>query len=310
MEINLSTLKTEQRNVNSMHIDNMSTMEILQVINHEDMSVTKRVQEVLPQIEQTIDAVHQSLKRGGRLFYVGAGTSGRIGVLDAVECPPTFSTPPDLIQAIIAGGSHAFVKAVEGAEDNEQLGAQDLKDRSLTELDVVIGIAASGRTPYVAGALKYANEVGARTVSLTGNKKAIISQFAEINIEVETGPEVLTGSTRMKVATAHKLILNMITTTTMIKIGKVYENLMVDLKVSNQKLKERAKNIVTTITEVSYDEAEKVLETTNYEVKPAIVMMKTGATLREAKQYISMANGFVRQAIEFAQKGRSHDDNL
>jgi len=306
----LSTLTTEMRNERSTNIDDMTTLEALTLINESDMCVTERVKDVLPQIEATVDIVYRALKQGGKLFYVGAGTSGRIGILDAVECPPTFSTPPDIVQGVMAGGVGAIVKAVEGAEDNASLGASDLKERNLTELDVVIGIAASGRTPYVCGALEYANHIGASTVSLTSNKDAIISQFADTKIEVLTGPEILTGSTRMKAATAHKLILNMITTTSMIKIGKVYENLMVDLKVSNQKLKERAKNIVSTITDVSYERAEEVLESTHYEVKPAIIMVKANVTLQEAKDLIKQTDGFVRKAIELANGKDGYHDNV
>lgn len=296
----LSALVTEMRNENSMTIDNMSTSEILSVINKEDLKVALAVQQVLPDIEMAVDRIYQALKNGGRLFYVGAGTSGRLGILDAVECPPTYSTPPELVQAVIAGGPKAIEKAVEGAEDSEELGANDLAERELTELDIVVGIAASGRTPYVAGALKYAQKIGAATVSLTSNKQAVISQFADVKIEVETGPEVITGSTRMKAASAHKLILNMLTTTTMIKIGKVYENLMVDVKVSNQKLRERAINIVSTITGTSYEKAKETLTQSNNEVKPAIVMIKANTTLDEAKRAIQQANGFVRKAIDIA----------
>ncbi|WP_339213785.1 N-acetylmuramic acid 6-phosphate etherase [Ornithinibacillus sp. FSL M8-0202] len=296
----LSALVTEMRNENSMTIDTMSTSEILSVINKEDMKVALAVQQVLPDIEMAVDRIYQALKNGGRLFYVGAGTSGRLGILDAVECPPTYSTPPELVQAVIAGGPKAIEKAVEGAEDSEELGANDLAERELTELDIVVGIAASGRTPYVAGALKYAQKIGAATVSLTSNKQAVISQFADVKIEVETGPEVITGSTRMKAASAHKLILNMLTTTTMIKIGKVYENLMVDVKVSNQKLRERAINIVSTITGTSYEKAKETLTQSNNEVKPAIVMIKANTTLDEAKRAIQQANGFVRKAIDIA----------
>lgn len=299
----LSALVTEMRNEHSMAIDNMSTGEILSVINNEDFKVAQAVQQVLPQVEQAVEKIYHSLKNGGRLFYVGAGTSGRLGILDAVECPPTYSTPPDLVQGVMAGGMKAIEKAVEGAEDSEELGAHDLEERGLTEIDVVVGIAASGRTPFVAGALKYAQKIGAATISLTSNANAIISQFADVNIEVVTGPEVITGSTRMKAATAHKLILNMLTTTTMIKIGKVYENLMVDVKVSNHKLKERAINIVSTITNVSYEKAKETLEQSNNEVKPAIVMIKAKVTLEEAKNVIDQANGFVRKAIEIASTG-------
>lgn len=297
----LSALVTEMRNEHSMTIDNMSTSEILSVINNEDLKVALAVQQVLPEVEQAVEKIYYSLKNGGRLFYVGAGTSGRLGILDAVECPPTYSTPPELVQAVMAGGKKAIEKAVEGAEDSEELGANDLAERGLTEIDVVVGIAASGRTPYVAGALKYAKKIGAATVSLTSNKNAVISQIADVKIEVETGPEVITGSTRMKAATAHKLILNMLTTTTMIKIGKVYENLMVDVKVSNLKLQERAINIVSTITGVSYEVAKEALTKSNNEVKPAIVMLKAKVTLKEAKDAIEVANGFVRKAIDIAE---------
>lgn len=294
-------LTTESRNKNSINIDNMSTFEILKTINEEDKKVAFAVSQVLPQIEATVEAVYESFKKGGRLFYVGAGTSGRIGIFDAVECPPTYSTPRDLVQAVMAGGTGAMEKAAEGAEDQESQGAKDLADRDLSELDVIIGIAASGRTPFVAGALKYAKEIGAKAISLTSNENSLISQYADIKIEVVTGPEVVTGSTRMKAATAHKMILNMISTTTMIKIGKVYENLMVDLHVSNYKLKQRAQNIVNTITEVSENEAEEVLERSKYEVKPAIVMIKAGVSYEKAKEAIDQADGFVRKAIELAQ---------
>ncbi|AIF44419.1 N-acetylmuramic acid 6-phosphate etherase [Virgibacillus sp. SK37] len=298
----LTNLTTETRNQHTANIDTMSTKEILDVINKEDMTVAQRVQQVLPQIEKVVDAVSHALQRGGKLFYVGAGTSGRIGIMDAVECPPTFSTSPELVQAVMAGGTGAFVQAVEGAEDEEERGIEDLEKRNITDLDVVIGIAASGRTPYVIGALKHAQSEGAVTVSLSSNLDSAISKFASIAIEVETGPEVLTGSTRMKAATAHKMILNMITTTSMIKIGKVYENLMVDVKVSNKKLKDRAKSIVSTITRVSDERASEILEITNYEVKPAIVMIKANVSFEEAQSYITLANGFVREAIERAQK--------
>lgn len=306
----LTNLTTEKRNEDTTNIDNMSTKEILATINAEDMTVAKSVQQVLPHIEETVAAVHQAFERGGKLFYVGAGTSGRIGILDAVECPPTFSTPPDLVQALMAGGIQAIEKAAEGVEDDEQMAASDMRTRDVTELDVVIGIAASGRTPYVIGALKYAGQLGAKTVSLTSNSESEASQHADIKIEVATGAEVLTGSTRMKAATAHKMILNMITTASMIKIGKVYENLMVDLNVSNKKLKERAKSIVSAITDVSYDKASDALETADYKVKPAIVMIKTGATVEKAKQKIEGANGFVRQAIELLNEGEFNNDHL
>lgn len=299
---NLSTLTTETRNSKTINIDNMSTRDIINTINEEDMTIAQKVQEVLPSVETAVEMTYHALKQGGKLFYVGAGTSGRIGVLDAVECPPTFSTSPELVQAVIAGGEGAFVEAVEGAEDDPSLGAEDLKERQLTELDVVVGIAASGRTPYVAGAMAYAKEIGAKTISLSSNEDAVISEHADVKIEVNTGPEVLTGSTRMKAASAHKMILSMITTSSMIKIGKVYENLMVDLKVSNNKLKERAKSIVSTITGVSYEKAEDVLAVTDYDVKPAIVMIKADIEHEVAAKSLQEADGFVRQAIQIAQQ--------
>lgn len=293
----LTTLTTEQRNLRTMDLDDMNTSDILNTMNQEDMLVAKKVQDALPQINDAVELIYESLKKGGKLFYVGAGTSGRLGVLDAVECPPTFSTPPDMVQGVIAGGDQAFIKAVEGAEDDERIGKTDLKERDLTEIDVVVGIAASGRTPYVTGALKYAQSIDASTVSLTSNQGARISQYADVKIEVITGPEVVTGSTRLKAATAHKLVLNMLTTTTMIKIGKVYENLMVDVKVSNFKLKERAKGIIATITDVSIEHAGAMLDKANLEVKPAIVMIKADVDYDQAKVLIQEANGFVRQAI-------------
>lgn len=296
----LTKLTTELRNERTKNIDGMETKEILTLINDEDMKVALAIQEVLPEIEQTVEAVVKSFQKGGRLFYIGAGTSGRLGILDAVECPPTFSTPPHLVQGLIAGGTQAIEVAVEGAEDDEELGRADLRERELTELDTVVGIAASGRTPYVIGALKFAQEVGATTVSLTSNKDSEISKHAEIKIEVVTGPEILTGSTRLKAATAHKQILNMISTTSMIKIGKVYENLMVDVNISNVKLMERAINIVKTVTDTSYDLAKETLLEANKEVKAAIVMINGKVSYKAAKEYIAQANGYVREAIKLA----------
>src|SRR5699024_1874475 len=294
----ITTLATEQRNENSFQIDNMSTRDMLETINNEDMIVAQKVRELIPTIEKVVDIVCESFLAGGRLFYVGAGTSGRVGVIDAVECPPTFSTPYHMVQAVMAGGESAFVKAIEGAEDDEDLGAEDLKKRELTAEDVVIGIAASGRTPYVIGALKYANTIEAKTVSLSSNDNALIDQFSDVQMNAVTGPEVLTGSTRMKAATAHKLILNMITTYSMIKLGKVYENLMVDVKVSNHKLAERAKHIIMLITKASYEQAEKALEEAQNEVKVAIVIIETKRNYKQAKRLLEEAKGFVRQAIQ------------
>ncbi|HLS36533.1 MAG TPA: N-acetylmuramic acid 6-phosphate etherase [Bacillota bacterium] len=298
---NLTKLITESRNERTKRIDDMTTEEILTTMNEEDMKVAIAIQTVLPEIEQAVEAVVQSFENGGRLFYIGAGTSGRIGILDAVECPPTFSTSRELVQGIIAGGKGAIEVAVEGAEDSVDLGAEDLKERQITKADTIIGIAASGRTPYVAGALKYAQEIGATTVSLTSNENSVISEFADIKIEVITGPEVLTGSTRLKAASAHKMILNMISTTSMIKMGKVYENLMVDVNISNQKLLERAIRIIQTVTDASYEVAKNMLLQANKEVKPAIVMINGDVSYEAAKAYIEEADGYVRQAIRLAE---------
>ncbi|MGC5327167.1 N-acetylmuramic acid 6-phosphate etherase [Brevibacillus sp. SYSU BS000544] len=297
MEENLSILTTELRNSQTKQIDTADTLSILKAINDEDQQVALAVQKVLAEVQVAVDFAFASLQQGGRLIYIGAGTSGRLGVLDAVECPPTFSTSPDMVIGLIAGGQNAFVKAVEGAEDKPELGEADLKNINLTGKDTVIGIAASGRTPYVIGALQYARSIGANTVALSCNENAAISQFAEQAIEVIVGPEVLTGSTRMKAGTAHKMVLNMISTAAMIRLGKVYENLMIDVNISNHKLKERAVQIIRTITGVSYETAMATLEQANQEVKTSIVMIKTGADYAEAKELLNRANGYVRSAI-------------
>lgn len=300
--MNLSALTTEQRNGCSMVLDQMSTIDILKTINQEDKKVAKAVELVLPKVEYVIEQTCIALAKGGRLFYVGAGTSGRVGVIDASECPPTFMTPPDMVQTVMAGGTEAFINAVEGSEDEECQGEEDLKEKRLTKHDVVIGITASGRTPYPIGALKYAHEIGVFTVGLSCNENSLISQYADCEVEVIVGPEVLTGSTRMKAATAHKMILNMISTTTMVKLGKVYENLMVDLHASNYKLMERAKHTLMEITGTSYEGAEIALSLTNNEVKPAIVMLNGDVTLDKAKNAIRQSDGYVRKAIDFVKQ--------
>ncbi|MCZ8534760.1 N-acetylmuramic acid 6-phosphate etherase [Psychrobacillus psychrodurans] len=293
----LEKLGTERANPKTKNLDIMTVKEIIKTMNEEDQTVALAVQRVLPQIEDAIYIVHKGLSNNGRLLYVGAGTSGRIGLLDAVECPPTFSTSPQLVQAVLAGGHSAVMVAVEGAEDDQELGESDLKQLDLTSSDVVVGIAASGRTPYVIGALAYAQSVGAKTISLSSNTQATISQYANVAIEVETGPEVLTGSTRLKAATAHKMIVNMISTVSMIQAGKVYKNLMVDVHASNYKLKERAKMIVCEVTNITYEEAEKALIETQFNVKQAIVMISTGSTAEEGANLLKKANGKVRMAI-------------
>jgi N-acetylmuramic acid 6-phosphate etherase len=300
MNENLSTLITEQVNERSKTIDQMSTINILKVMNDEDRTVADAVSQVLPQIEAAINSICKQLVNGGRLFYVGAGTSGRLGVVDASECPPTFRTPPDLVQAIIAGGAGAIYKAVEGAEDSQQLAAEDLKKRQLTDKDVVVGIAASGRTPYVVGAIHYAKKVGSVSIALSCNENTVTSRLADHSIEVVVGPEILMGSTRLKAATAQKMVLNMISTTTMIKLGKVYQNLMVDLHANNHKLIERARRIVMLVTDAPYEMAEQVLHETRQQVKPAIVMIKAEVSYEEANKAIKQAEGYVHKAIEYA----------
>ncbi|MEY2193804.1 N-acetylmuramic acid 6-phosphate etherase [Neobacillus sp. BF23-41] len=298
MAENLELLTTESRNEQSMQIDTASPIDILRIMNEQDQLVALAVKDVLPDVEAAVQFVFESFKNGGRLIYLGAGTSGRLGVLDAVECPPTFSTDPEMVQGIMAGGEGAFLKAVEGAEDQPDLGVTDLKELGLTKDDTVIGIAASGRTPYVIGALRYARSIGAKTVALSCNKNAAISKEADQSIEVIVGPEVLTGSTRLKSGTAHKMILNMISTSSMILLGKAYENLMVDVHVSNQKLKERAIGIIRKITGVSYEQALETLEASDLQVKTAIVMIKTNTTKQEAERLLTEANGYVKKAIQ------------
>ncbi|TFB24409.1 N-acetylmuramic acid 6-phosphate etherase [Filobacillus milosensis] len=300
----LTKLTTESYNSKSTNLDQMTSREILELMNQEDMAIPQAIQQVIPTIEKVVHAVQYAFQEGGRLLYVGAGTSGRIGLLDAVECPPTFSSDPEHVQAVLAGGEQALMIAVEGAEDDMDLGERDMVNRKLNKHDVVIGIAASGRTPYVKGALKYAQKVGAVTVSLTSNERAEISQYADYPLEVVTGPEVLTGSTRLKAATAHKMILNMISTASMVKVGKVYQNLMVDVNATNYKLKERAKNIVCEATGVSYDEATKVLEETGYAVKPAIVMLLGQVNFSQSQVLLEQSNGFVREAVKLSQLER------
>lgn len=303
--LELSKLTTEQRNPNSMNLDEMTTENILQTINEEDKKVAFAVEKVLNQVTIAVNQIYKSLSNGGRLFYVGAGTSGRLGVIDASECPPTFMVPEETVQTVMAGGREAFIHAAEGAEDHEFQGETDLKAQHVTKKDVVLGITASGRTPYPIGALKYARTIGAYTISLSSNKNSIISNYADCKLEVVVGPEVLTGSTRMKAATSHKMVLNMISTSVMVKLGKVYENLMVDVHASNYKLRERAKCTVMEVTDVTYEEAERVLLAAEYKVKPAIIMVETGITYEEARQSIKQSNGYVKEAIRYVNMNSS-----
>lgn len=295
--IQLDKLSTERHNPKTTELDMMSITEILHIMNEEDQKVANAITRILPKIESAIEIVYEKLTAQGRLFYMGAGTSGRLGLLDAVECPPTFNTDPNMVQAVLAGGLDAVMVAVEGAEDNFDLGIADLMNRKFSSNDVVIGIAASGRTPYVAGGLSYAQSIGAKTISLTSNTESLISTYADVAIEVDTGPEILTGSTRLKAATAHKMVLNMISTVAMIRLGKVYKNLMVDVRASNHKLQERAKKIVCEATGFTYEEAELALEETEYNVKQAIIMILTKTSAQEATILLQKANGKVRLAI-------------
>lgn len=298
MSVEINQLTTEKRNPNTMHLDQMSVGQVLELMNKEDQQVPEVIAEALGQIEAAVETIIQSLKAGGRLIYFGAGTSGRLGVLDAAECVPTFGVSPDLVVGLIAGGHKAMVEAVEGAEDSLTLAEEDFKKLNLNANDTVVGIAASGRTPYVIGGLQYAQSIGAKTVSIACNQQAMISRFAQIPIEVDCGPEILTGSTRLKAGTAQKLILNMLSTVSMIGIGKVYQNLMVDVQATNEKLEERSKRIIMAATECSYEEAASYFEAANHKVKVAIVMILTNLDATEASRKINAANGFVNQVLQ------------
>lgn len=303
--INLSNISTEQQNPNTLNLDQMSYLEALTVMNQEDMNVAVAIKEVLPQIEQAVNKIVPALENGGRLIYIGAGTSGRLGVLDAVECPPTFGTPKDMVIGLIAGGEKAFTKAVEGAEDSEEMGKKDLQDISLSNRDVVVGLAASGRTPYVIGALEYANLINATTVAVACNKNSEIGKVANIPIEVEPGPEVLSGSTRLKAGTAQKMVLNMLSTISMVGMGKVYQNLMVDVQPTNNKLQERAINIVIAVTNVSRSEAISRLNDCEKDVKLAILSILLNVNKTVAKKYLSEAKGHIREAINLYKRENS-----
>ncbi len=294
----LENLATEERNKKTIDLDTLSPKEILAVMNEEDATVPTAIKNVLPQIELIVNGVISSFQNGGRLIYLGAGTSGRLGVLDAAECVPTFGVAKEQVVGLIAGGEKAFVAAIEGAEDSKTLGENDLKQIKLAANDFVIGIAASGRTPYVIGALDYAKSVGAKTGAISCNANAEISAHADIAVEIVTGAEILTGSTRLKAGTAQKLVLNMISTASMVGIGKVYKNLMVDVLPTNKKLEERSKRIIMEATEVDYETASKFYELAEKHVKVAIVMILTNSTKEIALEKLSEAKGFVRNTIQ------------
>ena len=284
--VRLDKLPTEQRNPNTGCIDRLPTLEMVRLINDEDKKVAFAVERELPRIAEAVDAIYEALKAGGRLIYCGCGTSGRLGILDAVECPPTYSTEPDMVQGVIAGGESALFKAVEGAEDSFEGGREDMEAAGLRKSDILVGIAASGRTPYVLGAMAYAKELGCVTVAVTCNKRS------------EMNEEVITGSTRMKSGTAQKMVLNMLSTGAMIRLGKVYGNLMVDVKPTNEKLVRRAISIAATAAEVTEDEARDALEQCGYSAKTAIIMLVKGLTADEAAKRLDENGGIVARALE------------
>lgn len=294
----LEQLTTEARNPDSLDLDRLSAIEIVQLMNTEDAKVVTAVAAVSGAIAKAIDIIAERLANGGRLFYIGAGTSGRLGVLDAVECPPTFSTDPEMVQGLIAGGPEGLLKAVEGAEDSSEMGSADLLAIGLSRDDVVVGIAASGRTPYVIGGLDYARQVGAYTIGFSCNREAEQAAHAELNIAPIVGPEILAGSTRLKAGTATKMVLNMLTTGAMVKMGKTYSNLMVDVNASNEKLAERAIHIVATLTACSRSESEALLKRCNGDVKTAIVAQKLGVSPCVAGKLLLREKGNLRLALD------------
>ena len=296
--VELQKIATEQRNPNTMNIDTLSTLDMVKLINQEDHRVADAVGEVTDKIAQAVDVIAEKLAAGGRLIYCGAGTSGRLGILDAVECPPTYSTEPETVQALMAGGYGAIFKAVEGAEDSKELGVEDMKNIHFSQKDVLVGIAASGRTPYVRGCMEYAKQLGAPTVAVTCCPGSELDQFADIGIAPAPGPEVVTGSTRMKSGTAQKMVLNMLSTGAMIKLGKVYGNLMVDVKPSNEKLIRRCVTIVCSAAECTEAEATKALEACDYRPKVAIVMVLRGVDAETACAMLQKAEGRIAKVLE------------
>jgi N-acetylmuramic acid 6-phosphate etherase len=294
----LSELVTESRNPDSYDIDIMETGDIVRLINHEDKKIALAVEKEIPYIVKAADLIAEAFHSGGRLFYVGAGTSGRLGVLDAAECPPTFGSSPEMVQGIIAGGIEALVRAQEGSEDKKEMGGRDLAARKVTARDVVCGIAASQRTPYVLGALEMAKTMGAKTIFIICNPREHIKIDVDVAICPVPGPEVIMGSTRMKAGTAQKMVLNMLTTTAMIKQGKIFENMMIDLQQNSLKLVERSKKIIMTATNSSYSQAESVLKLADGHVKTAILMALTGLDTHEAKKLLDEHAGFIKKALQ------------
>ena len=297
MQIDLMSLVTESRNSASQAIDTLSTLDMLKVINNEDKKVALAVEQTLPAIAQAVDVIATAFQNGGRLIYIGAGTSGRLGILDASECPPTYGSAPEQVVGLIAGGHQAILKAVENAEDNAEMGAEDLKAINFSAGDVLVGIAASGRTPYVLGAMAYARSVNATVACVSCNPQSPMTAAADIVITPVVGAEVVTGSSRMKAGTAQKLVLNMLTTGAMIRIGKIYGNLMVDVEATNAKLVERQKQIVMQATECERQQAETALNACNGHCKTAIVMILVGIDAVNARALLEKNSGFIRSAI-------------
>ena len=297
----LNSLISESQNPASLAIDLEDSLGIVSIINEQDHQVSQAITDELPNIARAVDRIVAKLQAGGRLIYIGAGTSGRMGVLDAVECMPTFGVDEDLVTAIMAGGKQAMFRAQEGAEDNADAGAIDLQNIKLTATDVVVGIAASGRTPYVIGALKYARQLGAATIAVSCNTDSAISQQADVAIAPVVGPEVITGSTRMKAGTAQKLVLNMLSTASMIKLGKTYHNYMVDVKTTNDKLLARGTRMVMEITGVSQQQAEQTLVQADHSVKTALYIILAGVDKTQAEADLSAADGFLRRALQTRQ---------
>ena len=298
----LSKLETEQRNPASERLSEMDTIEILRVINEEDKKVAYAVEKALPEIAKLVDAIVEAVRSGGRWIYVGAGTSGRLAAIDVAELLSTYDVGPEVVEALVAGGPGAMVRPIEGAEDDEEMAVRELKARRLCEKDVVVGISASGRTPYVVSALRYAKSVGAETAIITCVENSPATVYADIKVVVKTGPEVITGSTRMKAGTAQKMVLTMLSTAVMVKLGRVYGNLMVALQPVSQKLRERAKRIIMMEAGVSYEEASRILEEAGYDVPAAIVMAVAGVGYREAVELLKQANYIPTRAIELAKK--------
>jgi len=301
----LRHLTTEQRNDRSRGLDQKSTLQILRVLNHEDARVATAVRRELPEIARAVDAIVAAFREGGRLFYIGAGTSGRLAVLDAAECPPTFGTPPKMVQALIAGGKRAVLQAVEGAEDSAANGARDLAKAGLTRRDAVVGIAASGTTPYVLGGLSFARKRGAATIGVTSNPRSPVAREARIAIAPETGPEAIAGSTRLKAGTAQKMVLNMLSTASMVRLGRVYENRMVYMVPTNEKLRKRGVWILEETAGVKASAAEHALRRTRHDLPLALVMLRTGSSLAQARKLLRQTKGNVRQALEAAQLNSS-----